>query len=305
MYHTPVLIKTALDLLALKAGDSAIDATLGDGGHAIEILKAIGPTGRLIGLDASPISLERAMARLVNFNQQITFVRGNFADIQSIATKNCFAHVDGIIMDLGVASWQLDGVDESFDRENPKPFDYAQGQSAVGLSFNRDEALDMRLDPSQINTAATIVNKATTAELTQIFEQFGDLRRGRPLAERIVAARQKKPIETTAELVQIIGTRSPNVLAPIFQALRIAVNKELENLSQAISAAINLLTPNGRLVIISYHSGEDRIVKTAFRQFKSSGLANILTPKPIVPSQAEQKSNSRSRSAKLRAIERI
>ena len=286
MHHNPVLLETTLNYLALKPGATVIDATLGDGGHTQAILNIIGPTGHVIGIDASPVSLERAKDRLTEYEKQIFFVHGNFAEMDVAILEADIPLVDGILMDLGVASWQLD---------EPK----------IGLSFQRDELLDMRLDPRRASTAATILNRSSLNELTEMFESYGDLHRARPLAARIISARERKPLTTTAELVEIIGTHSPKVLAPIFQALRIAVNDELGVLASALDKAINLLKPAGRLVVISYHSGEDRIVKMAFRRFESDGLVNILTSKPLIPTEEEQRSNSRSRSAKLRAIEKI
>ena len=286
MYHTPVLLEPTLNLLALKLGAMVIDATLGDGGHSEAMLEKIGSTGRILGFDASPSSLSRARVRLEKFADQVSFVHSNFGDMKSVAVENGFTSADAVLMDLGLASWQLD-------------------QPELGLSFQRSEPLDMRLDPRNEKTAASIVNRASEAELTDIFERYGDLHRGRPLAQRIVDARRKNPIKTTTDLVDLVGSHSPQVLAPIFQALRIAVNDELGILESSLHQALDLLVVGGRIVVISYHSGEDRIVKNVFRQCKADGGFNLLTPKPIVPDQDEQRRNPRSRSAKLRAIQKV
>ncbi len=283
MYHTPVLLEETIDYLALTNGGRVIDATLGDGGHSAAMLQIIGPAGRLLGIDASPISLERATERLAPFRKQISLVHGNFADLQTLAKGVGITSVDAILMDLGLASWQLD-------------------ESHLGLSFQQDEPLDMRLNPDITLTAADILNQWSPPQLEEIFEGYGDLPRARPLVKQIVAARHLKPIRTTFELVAIVGNKSPRVLAPIFQALRIAVNDEAIVLKRAISAAIETIQPTGRLVVISYHSGEDRIVKTLFREAAISGRGTILTPKPVTPSQTEARQNPRSRSAKLRAL---
>lgn len=283
MYHTPVLLEPTLDYLALQPGARVIDTTLGDGGHTAAILAIIGHKGRVMGIDASPLSLERARSRLEPWHRQITLVNGNFGEMAALAEANQFSPVDAILMDLGLASWQLD-------------------EPALGLSFQRDEPLDMRLDPRQQVTAQSILTNTRPDELVELFERYGDLHRARPLVERIVAARRDQNLATTTDLVRIIGSRSPKVLAPIFQALRIAVNDELRILEQALEQALALIQPTGRLVVISYHSGEDRIVKTAFRRFATEGQATILTPKPIIATESERRANPRSRSAKLRAL---
>jgi len=285
MYHTPVLLKETLELLALKPGNRVIDATLGDAGHGLAMLATIGPAGKLLGLDASPTSLERARAR-IGEDSRVTTVQANFGDLAKTADEMGYQLVDGIVFDLGVASWQLD-------------------EPGLGLSFQREEPLDMRLNPKLERTASDIVNRSTPDELTTIFEQFGDVRRARPIVERIRQARSRGRITSTTDLVELIGSREPRVLAPLFQALRIAVNGELDVLTAGLDQAIDRLAVNGRLVVMSYHSGEDRVVKRLFQAAARDGRISILTQHPLVPSEDEQRINSRSRSAKLRAVERI
>lgn len=280
MYHTPVLLTETLDVLALQPGDWVIDATVGDGGHSVAMLERIGPTGRLLGLDANPISLDRARQR-VRPDPRITFVHANFTELSVVADEAGFDHADVILFDLGIASWQLD-------------------EPGLGLSFQRDEPLDMRLDPRRDRTAAEIVNRATPGELMTIFEEYGGLNRSRPLVDRIVAARRHSPIETTRALANVIGSQTPRVLAPLFQALRIAVNDESESLDRALTQAIDRLAPGGRLVVISFHSGEDRIVKQKLRAAARSGHLKLLTTHPMIPIDDEIERNPRSRSAKLR-----
>jgi len=284
MHHTPVLLESTLEYLALKPGATVIDGTLGDGGHAETMLRAIGANGHVLGIDASPQSLARARDRLSEFVNAITLVNGNFRDMESIAHSNEMQHADAILMDLGLASWQLD-------------------QPALGLSFQQIEPLDMRLDPTLPLSAADLLARLSVPELTTILEQYGDIRRGRALAARIVAAREQAPIRTTDALVAVIGSSSPKALAPVFQALRIAVNDELAALKDGLAQALRLLQPHGRIVVLSYHSGEDRIVKQVFRDASQAGIGTILTPKPLVASEEEIRRNSRSRSVKLRAFE--
>jgi len=285
VHHQPVLLEPTLSYLALTPGDTVIDGTLGDGGHTQAILSSIGPTGRVLGIDASPASLVRARIRLASFTANSTLVNGNFRDMETIAHDQGITTVNAILLDLGLASWQLD-------------------ESALGISFQRSEPLDMRLDPSLGRTAADILDAANVIELTEILETFGDIPRARNLATRILAAHDRKSIRTTDALVEAVGTPSPKVLAPIFQALRIAVNDELAALTDVVAQSLRLLSPHGRIVVLSYHSGEDRIVKRAFRDAEAAGLGEILTTKPVVAEPEEVRSNPRSRSAKLRAFER-
>jgi 16S rRNA (cytosine1402-N4)-methyltransferase len=305
MYHSPVLLEETLDLLAPQPGETVIDATLGDGGHSEALLIRVGLTGRLLGIDASPTSLARARHRLEPYQEQVTLIRSNFSHLATVARAADFVPADIILFDLGIAAWQLgldadqpatqrDGHDQT-----PHPTD-----RVVGLSFQRDEPLDMRLNPDDPQTAATILNESTPSQLELLFETYGDIRRARPLVARLISARRSAPLTTTGALVRAVGTRVPQRLAPIFQALRIAVNRELDVLPVALDQALDLLKPGGRLAVLSYHSGEDRIVKQAFVAASRAGHVTRLTDRPISPSRAEQRRNRRSRSAKLRAVRR-
>lgn len=304
MYHEPVLLNESLSYLALTPGALAIDATLGDGGHSEGMLEQIGRTGRLLALDASPKSLARARARLTDRWPNLTTVHANFGELATVAPAHGFAAVDGILFDLGVASWQLglDTDERLLDPPSSAQGGLRPGQGILGLSFTRDEFLDMRLDPSRPQTAATLLNRLPPARLEELFERYGDLPRARPLVARIVAARRARPIERTSELAALLGTRSPKALAPVFQALRIAVNDELTVLDRALLAALALLRAGGRLVVISYHSGEDRVVKQRFRVAAADGVVTVLTDRPFTAPPPEIRRHPRSRSAKLRAI---
>ena len=299
-YHVPVLLTETLELLALKSGARVIDATVGDGGHSVAILEQIGSAGRLLGFDVSPVSLDRAAERLGE-DSRVSLVNANFSELAEQAERANLEAADAIVFDLGLASWQLDP---------PSPDGFGGASSvdsrvSLGLSFQRTEPLDMRLNPNLLRTAEQIVNRATPGELMDIFESYGDLRRSKPLVEKIRLARAQRPITTTTDLAEVIGTHDPRALAPLFQALRIAVNSELDVLSAALQQAIDRLAPNGRLVVLSYHSGEDRIVKHQLAAQRQAGQLSILTPHPIVASLEEQRANPRSRSAKLRAAGRI
>ena len=285
MYHTPVLLTETLECLAIEPADRVIDATVGDGGHSQAMLERLGPVGRLLGLDASPISLERARARLGD-DKRLTLVHANFTELAQVADDQQVGHVNAILFDLGIASWQID-------------------EPGLGLSFQRDEPLDMRLDPRRGRTAADIVNRATPGELMTIFEELGGLQRSRSLVERMVAARHQGPIRTTQQLVAVIGSAQPRVLAPLFQALRMAVNDELGALASALDQAIELIVAGGRLAVISFHSGEDRVVKHRFQAAVRMHDWRSLIAHPLVPTVEEQQTNRRSRSAKLRAIQRV
>ncbi len=284
MYHTPVLLTETLELLALQPGDRVIDATIGDGGHSMAMLERIGPTGRLLGLDGAPRSLDRARERLGS-DPRITLVHANFTELATVVDEAGFDTADAILFDLGIASWQVD-------------------EPGLGLSFQRDEFLDMRLDPRLDRTAADLINRSPPDELMTIFEEYGGLNRAKSFVERIRTARSRSPLTTTTDLVAVIGSRQPRILAPLFQALRIAVNREFSVLESAIDQAIHGLKPGGRLALISFHSGEDRIVKRQLRSAERSGIVASLTPRPITPSAHEIEHNPRSRSAKLRAAER-
>ena len=289
--HVSVLLKEAVDFLAIRRGGSYIDATLGLGGHSLEIAKRLGPQGHLIGFDKDTQALELARKRLaqVNVGEQprITLLHSSYADIARHVPP---ASTDGLLADLGVSSLQF-------------------GDPARGFSFQAEGPLDMRMDPQGERTADQVVNHMREEDLANVIYEFGEERRSRRIARAIVRAR---PIRNTAHLAQVISA----ALRPMkqdrihpatrtFQAIRIFVNRELDDLKALLQAAPGVLKPGGRLVVISFHSLEDRIVKDAMRDGAKAGLYNVLTKKPLEASQEEIDRNPRSRSAKLRAAERI
>lgn len=305
-YHMPVLREEVLAWLITSAGGIYVDATLGGGGHAESILQRLDPTGVLVGFDADPDAIQFAATKLSSFRGRAMLVHSNFRDISTALAQRGIKHVSGILFDLGVSSHQLD-------------------EPSRGFSFRADDRLDMRMDPAQTLDARTVINRYGERELAEIFWKYGEEKAARSIARRIARHRTAAPLETTGELValvkNVVGDRFlVKSLARIFQALRIEVNNELGNLQHALGQAVPLLDRGGRLVIISYHSLEDRIVKQTFKQeassFRPSGnkLApdvrlepklKILTKKPVVATAEESRLNPRSRSAKLRAAERI
>ena len=289
--HIPVLAKEAIEALAVQPGGRYIDCTLGAGGHATAILEKSSPGGQLLGIDADPEAIKVAEARLEAYADSALLVNENFADLEAVCIKHDFLPVHGILFDLGLSSLQLNGYGR-------------------GFSFQRDAPLDMRFSPSQEVTAADIVNTYSEAELANLIKTYGEESHSYKIARYIV---QQRPIETTLQLAQTIeqaarGRRGRiHPATKTFQALRIAVNQELDNLEVALKQAINLLGFEGRLVVISYHSLEDRVVKQFMRQESSSDnpRLRLVHKRVIIPSEAEVQLNPRSRSAKLRAAERI
>lgn len=293
--HTSVMLEEVIRLIKPEIGGFYIDATIGLGGHTSQILPLIGKSGKVLCIDQNINSLKEAEKNLNKFENQCIFVNDNFSNILKIAKANYFNNINGIIYDLGLASWQID-------------------TSSLGITFSRNEPLDMRLQTSEDKTrkgkfsltAAEVINRFPVKKLAEILYQYGDVHNSWSVARRIDVARRSRSINTTFDLIAAIGTRSPKILAPIFQALRIYVNHELENLQNSLEQSLDLLAVGGRIVVISFHSGEDRIVKNIFRnREKTNKDIKILTKKPIVPNIKEIKRNSRSRSAKLRAIEKI
>lgn len=261
-----------------------MDCTLGGGGHTGEIKKQNSKV-KIIGIDRDEDALTAAKSKLTEY-KDIKFVKDNFKNIKNIIKEP----VDGILFDLGVSSYQID-------------------ESSRGFSFQKEGPLDMRMDISQQLTAADIINNFPQEELQQIFEEYGEERFSRRIAKTIASARQKKRINSTWQLREIIEKNIPTwkkreSVARIFQALRIAVNNELDSLKTALPDAIDLLNPGGRIVAIAYHSLEDRIVKQILKKAKEDGKINILTKKPIQATEAEISSNPRAKSAKLRAGEK-
>jgi len=291
--HVPVLLKEAIDFLAVRRGGTYIDATVGLGGHSYEIAKRLGAPEHLIGVDKDPAALEIARTRLRPTPElegdwpQVTLVHGSFAEIEK---RFGAASADGLLVDLGLSSLQL-------------------GSATRGFSFQAEGPLDMRMNPQSELTADQVVNQFDERELADLIYEFGEERRSRRIARAIVRSR---PIRTTAQLAAVISAAArpmkPERIHPAtrtFQALRIVVNRELDDLRDLLSFAPQVLKPGGRLVVISFHSLEDRIVKDALRYGMKLGIYNLLTKKPVRPGREEIQRNPRSRSAKLRAAERI
>jgi len=312
--HVPVLLKEAIDFLAVRRGGTYIDATVGLGGHSLEIARRLGAPGHLIGFDKDPKALETAGQKLSAMSSRastpvrartggavegsavedwpkIELIHGSFADLAHDARLTTH-DVDGILADLGVSSLQF-------------------SDPARGFSFQAEGPLDMRMNPQSELTAEQVVNQFDERELADLIYEFGEERRSRRIARAIVRSR---PIRTTAQLAAVVSAaarpmnkaeRRIHPATLTFQALRIFVNRELDDLRQLLEAAPQLLKPGGRLVLISFHSLEDRIAKDAMREGARLGQYKLLTKKPVTPSEEEIASNPRSRSAKLRAAERI
>ncbi|MGC9261317.1 MAG: 16S rRNA (cytosine(1402)-N(4))-methyltransferase RsmH [Phycisphaerae bacterium] len=286
--HVPVLLAQALELLAPQPGDSVLDCTIGRGGHALALAEKIGVSGTLVGLDVDPENLAFARHRLEKSGPVCRFFQANFARLPEVLTTAKIPAVAVIIADLGVSTNQI-----------------LSGQH--GLSFSHDGPLDMRLDPEVDRTAADLVNHLPEKSLADVLFNNGDERFARRIARTIVQARKKKTITTTAELAHIVRSCLPHArfgqidpATRTFQALRMEVNDELENLTELLNVAPRWLQPGGRIGIISFHSGEDRLVKQAFRHWAADGSFEVVTHKPVVPTEFEMVSNPRSRSAKMR-----
>jgi len=291
--HQSVLAKEAMTYLAPGPGKIIVDATVGLGGHSELILKAIAPTGKLIGIDRDNTSLTEARKRLSAFQDSFLLVQDNFANLGNILKSLGVERIDGILFDLGLSSFEL------LDPER-------------GFSFLKEGPLDMRMDRHERITAFDLVNRSSEKELDRIFWEFGEERWHRRIAQRIAKARKRAPITTTTQLAELVTRAIPHATSyhrihpatRIFQALRIAVNQELEALDRAIRQAVDFLNPGARIVIISFHSLEDRIVKTRFREFSRERRLVLVTKKPITPTLSEMRENPRSRSAKLRSAEK-
>jgi 16S rRNA (cytosine1402-N4)-methyltransferase len=293
--HTPVLVEETLLWLRLKPGGVYMDCTVGYAGLASRILQQTGPDGVLIGIDRDQTAVDTARDRLRRFEGRVHLRQGNFSELKDHASFFGFPTVDGVVFDLGLSSPQLNRAER-------------------GFSFLADGPLDMRMDQSTPRTAADLVRELSEGELADIIYQFGEERYSRRIARAIVSERARHPVETTAQLTALILQAIPSVYrhgrihgaTRTFQALRIAVNQELDVLEPSLRAAVNVLSANGRLCAISFHSLEDRIVKKTFRALSQEPDAafNTLTKKPIMASLEECRSNPRARSAKLRAGER-
>ena len=306
--HKSVLLKETIGGLKIEPDGIYVDGTLGGGGHASEVARRLSDKGSIIGIDQDAAAIEAAGIRLKNFGEKVTIVRSNYCDMKSQLGKLGIDKVDGIVLDLGVSSYQLDTAER-------------------GFSYREDAPLDMRMDRRQKMTARDIVNDYEERELYRVIRDYGEDKFAKNIAKHIVAARQKAPIETTGQLTEIIRASIPmkfqkksgHPAKRTFQAIRIELNQELEVLKNSLDAMIDLLNPGGRLCIITFHSLEDRIVKSAFRKNENPctcpsdfpvcvcgkiSKGSIITRKPILPSKEEMEENSRAKSAKLRIFER-
>lgn len=295
--HKSVLKKEVIEILEPKANENFIDATISGGGHAMEILKRNGPKGKVLGIDWDKEIIENLKSKVKNseFKKRLILVNGNFKNLKEIVKKNCatwMGKTSGIIFDLGFSSWHIE-------------------KSERGFSFKKDEILDMRYSQNTTLKAVDILNKWPEKEIERILREYGEEKFSRKIAKAIIEKRKKKPIIKTKELVEVIEkiiSKKKGEIHPAtrtFQALRIAVNEELENIKKALPQAIEVLKSGGKLVVISFHSLEDRIVKNFFNEKEKMELVKILTKKPLRPTFLEIKENPRARSAKLRAIEKI
>lgn len=294
MPHTPALLRHTTDLLALRPGFKVLDCTLGEGGHGGSILEEIGPAGSLLGLDADEENLRRAKAALAKFGRRVIFVQSNFSRLQEVAKENNFFPVQAVLMDLG---WSMSQFESS----------------GRGFSFLRDEPLDMRFDKNQDLTASDILNNWSEEEIGRILREYGEEREWKKIARAVVSYRKKQPIRTTSQLVEIVKeikdkryeiNKKINSVTQVFQALRIAVNDELDVLKTALPQALEVLAPGGRLAVITFHSLEDRMVKQYFAQ-QDKKQFQIITKKPVTATREELLENPRSRSAKLRVIAKL
>lgn len=305
--HKPVLLEETISALDIKEDGIYVDCTLGGGGHSSEILKRLGQKGRLIGIDQDKDALNAASKRLEQY-KNVTYVHDNFYNIDKILDELDIENVDGVLMDLGVSSYQLDNIER-------------------GFSYMRNASLDMRMDTDQSLTAYDVVNKYSLDEIFKIIKNYGEDRFSRRIAKFIVESREKAPIETTFQLVDIIKKAVPmrfqndgHPAKRTFQAIRIEVNRELSILDRAVEDSVKHIKSGGRLAIITFHSLEDRKIKVKFKELQNPctcppdfpicvcgkvPVIKIITRKPIIPTEDEREKNSRSRSAKLRIAEKI
>ena len=307
--HRSVLLEETVNGLNIKPEGIYVDGTLGGGGHAYEVCVRLNDKGSIVGIDQDEAAIEAASIRLKDFGEKVTIVRSNYCDMKSRLHELGIDKVDGIMLDLGVSSYQLDTPER-------------------GFSYREDAALDMRMDRRQTMTARDIVNDYSEMELYRVIRDYGEDKFAKNIARHIVLEREKSSIETTGELTEIIKhaipmkyqKKSGHPAKRTFQAIRIELNRELEVLRDSLDDMIEILNPGGRLCIITFHSLEDRIVKSAFKKNENPctcpshfpvcvcgnvSKGRIITKKPILPSVEEQESNSRSKSAKLRIFERV
>ena len=307
--HISVLLHETVDGLNVRPDGTYVDATLGGGGHAFEVCSRLGDKGRFIGIDQDADAIEAAGRRLAGFGEKVTIIRSNYRDMKPQLHKIGIDRVDGIVLDLGVSSYQLDTAER-------------------GFSYRADAPLDMRMDQRQKMTARDIVNGYSEKELYRVIRDYGEDRFAKNIAKHIAAAREKSPIETTGQLNEVISHAIPMKIQKTsghpskrtFQAIRIELNHELDVLKDSLDDMIDMLSPGGRICIITFHSLEDRIVKSTFRRNENPctcpdnfpvcvcgnvSKGKVVTRKPILPSQEEMEANSRSKSAKLRIFEHV
>lgn len=290
--HLPVLVEEVLFLLRPRRGGWVVDATVGMGGHA-EALLEYGAGTRLLGIDSDPESLARARVRLSRFGTRVVLCQGNFRHLGALARSAGVTEAETVLLDLGLSSYQLEA-------------------SGRGFSFQTEAPLDMRMDPSQGPPGVELLQRLSEAELARILIEYGEEPHARRIARAIVFRRKRAPLKTTQDLVEVVKAAVPrrawprrsHVATRTFQALRIAVNDELRALAEALPQAARLLAPGGRLGVISFHSGEDRVVKRTFNALATGPYA-LLIPTPIKPSRDEVQANPRARSARLRILERV
>ena len=306
--HQPVLLQETIENLKIKPEGIYVDGTIGGAGHAVEVCKRLSGSGRLIGIDQDADAIEAARSRLIQYKDRVTILRGNYCNLTEMLKQEGIQSVDGILLDLGVSSHQLDDAER-------------------GFTYREDVPLDMRMDRRQALSAREVVNDYDEKELYRIIRDYGEERYARNIARHICRARQEQPIATTGQLTEIIRASIPvkaraaggHPAKRTFQAIRIEVNRELEVLQDSLEGMIDFLNDGGRICVITFHSLEDRIVKNIFRKAenpctcppdfpvcvcgkKPKGI--IVTRKPVVPSEEEMKTNTRSKSSKLRVFER-
>lgn len=292
--HTSVLLHEVIDFLNIQPDGQYVDATLGLGGHALAILKRLGPQGKVLGIDRDMSSLTKAKKNLYVYSRQCEFAHANFSQLKQVLADHNMQKIDGIVFDLGVSSVQLDDPER-------------------GFSIRQDGPLDMRMDQSATQSAADLVNQLTQPELAKILREWGDERYAQRVASAIITERAKSPIRTTQELARTVLKAMPkgrkwqkiHPATRTFQAIRIAVNQELEILAKTFHSAVEALKPGGRICVIAFHSLEDRIVKLTFKEMKKENKIEILTKKPLKPGEEEIASNPRARSGLLRVAERM
>ena len=306
--HQSVLLSECMESLNIRPDGIYVDGTLGGGGHSYEICRRLSDKGRLIGIDQDEAAIEAARARLGEFKDKVTIIRSNYGNMKAELTKLHITAVDGILLDLGVSSYQLDNAER-------------------GFTYREDAPLDMRMDQRQEMTARDIVNGYSESDLYRIIRDYGEDKFAKNIAKHIVSARSEKPLETTGELIQVIKAAIPMKVRAVgghpakrtFQAIRIELNRELDVLKDSLGDMIDLLDDGGRIAVITFHSLEDRIVKNIFKENEDACICpkefpvcvcgrkskgKVITRKPIVPSEEELLENKRSKSSKLRVFER-